>query len=198
VSSFSIAPRLLRWSVPRTTGTLNTGRMSHSVRVGINRATVRVSCACCDSATDIFTEDLTQVSSRISITVGELRTEAPLFDDEAPIAVSAFLKALPITDKTVQVRWSGSAWRTEQDYPLVARGSTVENKVERLAAGDIIYFPPVKIGVAYGPAQWLNPFMSPIDVTHLGKIDRKLEEFIAQCGLIIYRGPLPVRIERIS
>jgi hypothetical protein len=37
------------------------------------------------------------MSSMISITVGELRTEAALFDNEAPIAVSALLKALPIT-----------------------------------------------------------------------------------------------------
>ena len=56
----------------------------------------------------------------------------------------------------------------------------------------------IKIGVAYGSAQWLNPFMSPIDVTRIGRIERKLEEFTAVCGLILYRGPLPVRIERIS
>ncbi len=40
--------------------------------------------------------------------------------------------------------------------------------------------------------------MSPIDVTLIGRIERKLEEFTAVCGLILYRGPLPVRIERIS
>jgi hypothetical protein len=57
-----------------------------------------------DSTTDISTEDLTQVSTRISITVGDLRTEAALFDSEAPMAVSALLKALPIADKTVHVR----------------------------------------------------------------------------------------------
>jgi hypothetical protein len=56
----------------------------------------------------------------------------------------------------------------------------------------------VKIGVAYGPAQWLNPFMSPIDVTLIGKIDRRVEEFTALCGLIVYRGPLPITIERID
>jgi hypothetical protein len=138
------------------------------------------------------------VQPRIAITVGDVRTEARLYADEAPKTVAALLEKLPIHDKTIQVRWSGNAWRTEQDFQLLERGSEVENKVVRLSAGDIIYFPPIKIGVAYGPAQWLNPFMSPIDVTLIGKIDRKLEEFAASCGLILYRGPLPVVIERIA
>lgn len=130
--------------------------------------------------------------------MGDLRTEATLYDEHAPNTIEALLERLPIRDRTIQVRWSGNAWRTEQDYQLLPRGSEVENKVERLTAGDIIYFPPIKIGVAYGPAQWLNPFMSPIDVTLIGKIDRRLEEFTALCGLILYRGPLPVRIEQIA
>jgi hypothetical protein len=138
------------------------------------------------------------VAPRISITVGDLRAEARLYEDAAPRTVAALLERLPIRDKTIQVRWSGNAWRTEQDFQLLEPGGEVENKVERLSAGDIIYFPPVKIGVAYGPAQWLNPFMSPIDVTLVGKIDRKLEEFAALCGLILYRGPLPVVVDRIG
>ena len=52
--------------------------------------------------------------------------------------------------------------------------------------------------VAYGPAQWLNPFMEPVNVSLVGKIDRKLEEFAALCGLILYRGPMPIVIERID
>ena len=79
-----------------------------------------------------------------------------------------------VADRPSKVRWSGNGWRTEQDFLLLPRGSEVENKAERLSAGDIIYFPPVKIGVAYGPAQWLNPFMEPVDVSLVGKIDRKL------------------------
>jgi hypothetical protein len=136
--------------------------------------------------------------TRISIIAGDLRTEARLYDEQAPRTIGALLESLPIHDKTIQVRWSGNAWRTEGDYALLPPNSEVENKVVRLSAGDIIYFPPVKIGVAYGPAQWLNPFMSPIDVTLIGKIDRRLEEFAALSALILYRGPLPVRIERLE
>ncbi len=136
--------------------------------------------------------------TRISITTGDFQTEARLYDVQAPKTIASLLERLPIDDRTITVRWSGSAWRTEQDYQLLPPGSEVENKAVRLSAGDIIYFTPVKIGFAYGSAQWLNPFMSPIDVTLIGRIDRKPEEFTAVCGLILYRGPLPVRIERIS
>ncbi|MCA1648003.1 MAG: DUF3830 family protein, partial [Chloroflexi bacterium] len=58
------------------------------------------------------------MAPRISITIADLRTEATLFEDRAPRTVAALLAALPIHDKTIQVRWSGNGWRTEQDYPL--------------------------------------------------------------------------------
>ncbi|MDE3111320.1 MAG: DUF3830 family protein [Chloroflexota bacterium] len=138
------------------------------------------------------------MGKRISITVGDLRTEATLYEERAPKAIAALWQALPLRDKTVQVRWSGNAWRTEGDYGLLPKGTPCENLATRLSAGDIIYFPPFKVGVAYGPAQWLNPFMEPVDVSLLGKIDKKLEEFNALCGLILYRGPLPIEIARID
>jgi hypothetical protein len=130
--------------------------------------------------------------------MGDFRTEATLFDDLAPATISAFLNALPIHDRSIPVRWSGNAWRTEKDYALLPKGSPVENQAERLSAGDIIYFPPVKIGIAYGPAQWLNPFMSPVEVALIGKLDARLEEFAALCGLILYRGPMSVEIQRLA
>jgi hypothetical protein len=138
------------------------------------------------------------MASRISLSLGDFRTEATLFDALAPATIAAFLSALPMRDRSIPVRWSGNAWRTEKDYALLPTGSRVENKAERLSVGDIIFFPPVKIGIAYGPAQWLNPFMSPVDVSLIGKLDRKLEEFAALCGLIPYRGPLPVEIQRLA
>jgi len=138
------------------------------------------------------------VTKRISITIGDLRAEARLYEDKAPATVAALWAALPLRDRTIQVRWSGNAWRTEKDYALLREGTPVENVKAQLAAGDIIYFPRVKIGMAYGPAQWLNPFMSPVDVALIGKIDRRLEEFAALCGLILYRGPMPVEIQRIE
>jgi hypothetical protein len=138
------------------------------------------------------------LASRISITLADLRAEATLFDDRAPRTIAAFLASLPIRDRTIQVRWSGNGWRTEQDFPLLPKGSEVENQAERLSAGDIIYFPPVKVGVTYGPAQWLNPFMEPVPVSLIGKIDRRLEEFAALSTLVPYRGPMPFTIERIA
>ena len=60
-------------------------------------------------------------------------------------------------DRTIQVRWSGSAWRTERNYPLAL--GEVENPITVLQAGDLIYYDEprldlYKIGVAYGRAAW--------------------------------------------
>jgi len=140
---------------------------------------------------------------RIRIVVDGVEAEAQLFDDKAPKTTQALWDTLPIKDRTIQTRWSGDAWRTEGNYPLLPESEPVENVAERLSAGDIIYYPgyPVgllKIGIAYGPAQWLKPFMVPIDVALIGKIDTNLEAFVERCSRIIFEGPLSVEITRVE
>lgn len=140
---------------------------------------------------------------RIRIRVSDAVSEAELFEDQAPQTVNALWDTLPIRDRTIQVRWSGDAWRTEGDYELLPKGTPVENVAERLSAGDIIYFPStqtpnMKIGIAYGSAQWLAPFMEPVDVAHIGKMDTNLDEFVARCQRIIFEGPLEVEISKIE
>src|SRR6516164_7608721 len=108
------------------------------------------------------------MSKRIRIVVDTVGVEAQLFDDLAPKTVHALWDRLPIVDRTIQVRWSGDAWRTEGNYELLPEGSPVENIADRLSAGDIIYYPGfesglLKVGIAYGDAQWLAPFRVPID-----------------------------------
>jgi hypothetical protein len=56
----------------------------------------------------------------------------------------------------------------------------------------------VKVGIAYGDAQWLNPFMDPIDVALIGRIDTNLDAFIDRCERIIFEGPIDVEITRIE
>ena len=104
--------------------------------------------------------------SILQIKVGNSVCKAELFRDLAPLTTQALLDALPIVDRTIQVRWSGDAWRTEGNYVLRPQGSPVENVAERLQAGDIVYFPGwksgnIKVGIAYGKAQWLGPFSNP-------------------------------------
>ncbi len=140
---------------------------------------------------------------RIQIKVGDVVAEAQLFDDKAPKTTKALWEHLPITDRTIQTRWSGDAWRTEGNYELRPEGEPVENVAGRLSAGDIIHFPGyrgglIKVGIAYGKAQWLNPFMEPIDVAYLGKIDTNLDEYVELCQRIIFDGPLDVEITRIE
>ena len=143
------------------------------------------------------------MAKRIRIEVDGVVAEAQLFEDQAPKTVEALWNRLPIVDRTIQARWSGNAWRTEGNYPLQPEGAPVENVAGRLSAGDIIYYPGyrsrlIKVGIAYGPAQWLNPFMEPIDVALIGKIDTGLDAFVERCQRIIFEGPLDVTITRIE
>lgn len=140
---------------------------------------------------------------RIRISVDGVVAEAQLYEDKAPATTQALWDTLPIQDRTIQTRWSGDAWRTEGNYTLLPEGTPVENVADRLAAGDIIYYPGyrsglIKIGIAYGSAKWLAPFMVPIDVALIGKIDTGLEAFVERCSRIIFEGPLSVEITRVE
>lgn len=141
------------------------------------------------------------MARRIRVKVGDVVAEGELFEDKAPETTAALWEQLPIKDRTIQTRWSGDAWRTEGNYALLPEGSPVENVADRLSAGDIIYYPGyhsrlIKVGIAYGSAKWLAPFMVPIDVAHIGKIDTNLDAFVKRCERIIFEGPLTVEISR--
>jgi hypothetical protein len=143
------------------------------------------------------------MAKRIRIRLGDITAEAALFEDQAPRTVEALWKRLPIKDRTIQARWSGDAWRTEDNYELLSREAPVENQAERLAAGDVIYYPGyksglLKIAMAYGNAQWLAPFMVPLPVSRIGKIDVNLDAFVERCQRIIFEGPLDVEISAIE
>jgi hypothetical protein len=143
------------------------------------------------------------MAKRIRITVDGVIAEARLYEVEAPATTQALWEALPIRDRTIQTRWSGDAWRTEGNYELLPEDAPVENVAGRLGAGDIIYYPGyrsglIKIGVAYGQAQWLAPFVVPIDVALIGKIDTNLDAFVGRCQRIIFEGPLDVEISRVA
>ena len=134
---------------------------------------------------------------------GKITCTATLDEDRAPKTVAALWKALPIEDRTIQVRWSGNAWRTEKNHELLPVDHPLENEAGKLEAGDIIYFPAyraklVKVGFAYGPAQWLNPFAEIAPVALIGRIDENLEAFAKRSEQIIFEGPLSVQLSRIE
>jgi hypothetical protein len=143
------------------------------------------------------------VAKRIRVQVGGVTAEGQLYEERAPRTVAALWSRLPFKDRTIQVRWSGDAWRTENNYELLPEGSPVENVAGRLEPGDIIYYPGypsnnVKVGFAYGRAQWLAPFMVPIDVALIGKLDTGLDAFVERCSRIIFEGPLEVELTRVE
>jgi len=138
---------------------------------------------------------------RIRVKVGDVVAEGRLFEEQAPKTVQALWERLPIRDRTIQARWSGDAWRTEENYELLNKDAPVENPAGRLSAGDIIYYPGyrsglLKVAIAYGQAQWLAPFMVPLDVTYLGRLDTNVDAFVQRCQRIIFDGPLHVEISR--
>jgi len=143
------------------------------------------------------------MARRIRVRVGGVTAEGQLFEDKAPRTVAALWSRLPIEDRTIQVRWSGDAWRTENNYELLPAESPVENVAGRLQAGDIIYYPGypsklIKVGIAYGKAQWLAPFMVPVDVALIGRLDTGLDAYVERCQRLIFEGPMNVELTRIE
>jgi hypothetical protein len=135
---------------------------------------------------------------RIELEIEGVVVPGVLFDDKAPRTCGKIWDLLPVDDRTIQVRWSGAAWRTERNYPLAL--GEVENPVTVLQAGDLIYYDEprldlFKIGVAYGRAAWRD-FAGDITVAHVGRLSGDLAGFTKVCERIIFEGPKRVRIRR--
>ena len=114
----------------------------------------------------------------IDVQIGDARGRIRLLDDEAPQTAQAIWDLLPIEDKTVPVRWSGNAWRTDRDYPIPFEG--VENRPDFLAAGELASYPRLqKICFAYGTAQWRAPSGQVRDVSLVGRVEEGLDELVA-------------------
>ena len=133
---------------------------------------------------------------RIEVVFDDITATAELFDRDAPRTIERFWQLLPILDRTIHVRWSGAAWRTEKNYPLEI--GDVENSATWLQPGDIAYYDDpryglYKIAVCYGRSQWRDD-KGELYVTRLGRIVDNLEPFIERCEQILYQGPKAVII----
>lgn len=138
---------------------------------------------------------------QVRLTIGDLVTTVDLRDDDAPVTVQALWDALPITTRTIPTQWSGRAWRTESDHALVPYDPEVEaeNLADHLSAGDMIFYPRIaKIGLAYGDAKWLGPFMLPRQVSLVGRVHDNLDDLVTQCMRIIFEGPFTVELSRVE
>ncbi len=121
-----------------------------------------------------------------------------LLDGAAPRTTAALWAALPITDRAVQVKWSGDAWRTEGDHDIGV--TEVENEGHVVAAGDLIYYPRMKkIGLAYGRAEWRHPDLSiGLHVSVIGKVTMNLEGLVAAGQRVWMEGAQPLRLSRVG
>ena len=132
----------------------------------------------------------------IAVDLDGVRAEGELWDDRAPRTVSALLPYLPITDRTIHVRWSGAAWRTEKNYPLQV--GEIENRATWLERGDIIYYDDprydlYKIAFVYGTSQWRDPG-GELYVARIGKVTGNLDAFVKVCEQVLFSGPKAVTI----
>lgn len=135
---------------------------------------------------------------KIDLEIEGVTASAILLDDLAPRTCQAIWERLPTTDRTIHVRWSGSAWRTEKNYALDL--GEIENPVSRLDVGDLIYYDDpryelYKIGLAYGPSQWRDP-EGELQVARFARLDGKSNAFLEVCQRILFEGPKVVDIRR--
>ncbi|MDR7481275.1 MAG: DUF3830 family protein [Armatimonadota bacterium] len=133
---------------------------------------------------------------RIEVVLDDVTATAELLERDAPRTVERLWQLLPIHDRTIHVRWSGAAWRTEKNYPLQI--GELENPVTWLEPGDIAYYDDpryglYKVAVCYGRSQWRDE-KGELYVTRLGRIVDNLQPFIARCEQILYQGPKAVII----
>jgi hypothetical protein len=132
----------------------------------------------------------------ITIELDGVRAQGELWDDRAPKTVAALLPRFPIDDRTIHVRWSGAAWRTEKNYPLGV--GEIENRATWLEPGDIIYYDApehnlYKVAFIYGVSQWREP-KGELFVARIGQVTGNREAFFKVCEQILFEGPKPVAI----
>jgi len=132
----------------------------------------------------------------LRLTVAGVTGRVTLLDTAAPRTCRALWAALPITDRAVQVKWSGDAWRTEGDFDLGI--ADVENEGHVLGAGDFIYYPRMKkIGLAYGTAEWRHPDIAfKLHVSVIGKVSSDLAALVAASQRVWLEGVQPLHLAR--
>jgi hypothetical protein len=133
---------------------------------------------------------------RVTVELDGVRAGAELWDERAPKTVEALLTHLPIADRTIHVRWSGAAWRTEKNYPLNI--GDVENRATWLEPGDIIYYDDpryqlYKVAFIYGTSQWRDD-KGELYVARIGKVTQNVEAFIKACEEVLFQGPKTIAI----
>lgn len=136
---------------------------------------------------------------KIAVELDGVRAEGELWDDRAPKTVAALLPHLPISDRTIHVRWSGAAWRTEKNYPL--KVGEIENRATWLERGDIIYYDApehdlFKVAFVYGQSQWRDP-KGELYVARIGNVTKNLDAFIKVCEQVLFQGPKAVTIRLV-
>jgi hypothetical protein len=141
----------------------------------------------------------------ISVEIGGVVARGRFLDELAPRTCEAIRAVLPIHDRGIHVHWSGSAWRTERNYPLPVRD--IENRGGILEPGDLAYYPRLdKIIVCYQYANWRGPEIGPDgkpyialrDISVFARLEGDLKAFAEVSHDLLVRGMQPITISAAS
>ena len=132
----------------------------------------------------------------LTVEIDGVKAGAELWDDRAPKTVAALLRRLPLDDRTIHVRWSGAAWRTEKNYPLAI--GEVENRATWLEPGHIIYYDDpryelYKVAFIYGTSQWRD-HKGEIYVARIGRVTESLDAFVKASEQVLFEGPKRITV----
>jgi len=133
---------------------------------------------------------------KLTVEIDGVTGGGELWDDRAPKTVAALLRRLPIDDRTIHVRWSGAAWRTEKNYSLGI--GEVENRATWLERGDIIYYDDAryelyKIAFIYGTSQWRD-HKGELYVARIGRVTENLDAFVNASERVLFEGPKRIAV----
>jgi hypothetical protein len=133
----------------------------------------------------------------LTIVVGDLRFEARLELDRAPLTCAAFLKTLPFENRLVQARWSGeSAWIPMGDF---AFGVAPENATSTPKPGEILLYPAgvseTEILLPYGETRFASKF-GPLAGNHFLTIVEGAGQLPELGRRVLHEGAQTITINR--
>lgn len=134
----------------------------------------------------------------IKITAGGFEFKAKLEKEKAPKTCEAFEKLLPLKNKIIHVRWSGSAvWVPADEYDFEVG---VENATSHPGKGEILIYPGFinekEIFIPYGGACFSSP-VGQLPGNHFLTIVEGLENIEELGKKVLWEGAQEITFELI-
>ncbi len=134
----------------------------------------------------------------VKITAGGFEFKAKFEREDAPETCKAFEKLLPIKNKIIHVRWSGSAvWIPSNEYEF---NVGVENGTSHPQIGEILFYPGFinekELFIPYGGACFSSP-VGQLPGNHFLTIVEGIENLPELGRKVLWEGAQDIIIEAI-